>query len=111
MANYLLVEVDTNDGDYVTAFNPISDTALENVKPLIEKIKENPNRHNFPWEHYSAPVYELYADLNEYGSVVDRDIAIETFLDYVPNTEIGFHTVTRVELYDVGHVDGLLYKK
>jgi hypothetical protein len=111
MANYLLVEVDTNDGDYVTAFNPISDTALENVKLLIEKIKENPNRHNFPYEHDDTQVYDLYADLNEYGSTVDQDIAIDTFIDYVPSTEYGFHTVTRVELYDVGHVDGLLYKK
>ncbi len=43
--------------------------------------------------------------------LVDQDIAIDTFIDYVPSTEYGFHTVTRVELYDVGNVDGLLYKK
>lgn len=108
MANFLLVEVDTNDGDYVTAFNSVSDERLETIKPLIEKIKANTERHNFPYDHDDTQLYELYADLNEYGSTVEQDIAIDTFLYYVPDTENGFHTVRKIDLYDVGHIDALL---
>jgi hypothetical protein len=53
-------------------------------------------------------VYELYAELNEYGSTVEQDIAIDTFLYYVPDTENGFHTVRKIDLYDVGHIEALL---
>jgi hypothetical protein len=81
---------------------------LETIKPLIEKIKANPERHNFPYDHDDTQLYELYADLNEYGSTVEQDIAIDTFLYYVPDTENGFHTVRKIDLYDVGHIEALL---
>jgi hypothetical protein len=109
MANFILVKVDTNDGDYVTAFKSVSDEHLETIKPLIEKITANPERHNFPYIDYDQDaVYELYAELTELGSVVEYDAAIDTFLDYCPDTINGFHTVRQIELYDVGHIESLL---
>lgn len=109
MANYILVQVDTNDADYAYAFNPISDEDLAELKPLIEKIKANKDRHNFPnrYEyHVETTPYDLY--VSEETREQD-EIALDLFLDmYVPVTQVGFHTIKSIEIYDVGHVTELL---
>ena len=108
MANFLLVEVDTNDGDYATSVKPLHDGDLEKIKLMIEKIKANTEYHNFDHMH-------LYTDSeDEYGGYVseenrEADIDVyETFLKYCPSHEQGFHTVEKVEIYDVGHIEALL---
>ena len=100
--NYLLVEVE----DFYTAFNPISDKQLELIAPLITRINECVEYENFPYMGFDeSELYEMYAELNDDGSVVDDDAAISTFLEYCPSTENGFQTVTKVEVYEVNHVD------
>lgn len=109
MANYILVQVDTNDADYAYAFNPISDTDLEILKPLIEKIKACSGRHNFPNRYeYDVDVtaYDLY--VSEDTREQDEDALNLFFEEYAPITEIGFHTVESIEIYDVSHIEKLL---
>lgn len=109
MANYILVQVDTNDADYAYAFNPISDEDLAELKPLIEKIKANKDYHNFPNSYgydLETTAYDLY--VSEETREQD-EITLNLFLDtYVPFSEIGFHTVESITIYDVGHVTKLL---
>lgn len=108
MANYILVKVDTNDADYALSFEPLDDSDLEKIKLMIEKIKANTNYHNF------GHMFEYTNSEDEYGGYVseenrDADIdAHDTFVHYCPRTEHGFHTVEKVEIYDVGHVTRLL---
>lgn len=110
MANYILIEVDMNDGDYASKFAPISDEELKEITPLIEKIKANPKRHNFPYGEHGdkePDAYDMYVSQDD--DVVDYEEEIfETFEDYLPVTEYGFHTITRIELFDVGHAEKLL---
>lgn len=107
MANYILVQVDTNDADYAYAFNPISDEDLAELEPLIEKIKANKDRHNFPNNsRIETTAYDLY--VSEETREQD-ELALDLFLDtYVPFSEMGFHTVKSITIYDVGHVTELL---
>lgn len=109
MANYILVQVDTNDADYAYAFNPISDEDLAELKPLIEKIKANKDRHNFP-NNYNSRIETTPYDIYVSEETREQDeLALDLFLDtYVPFSEMGFHTVESIKIYDVGHVTELL---
>lgn len=112
MANYLLVKVDANEDDYLTEFNAIGDHDLETIKPLIEKIKACKEKYNFPngmLFDEDGDIYEMYADRADDGDPYDVDEAIEVLMQYVPVTEDGFHSIVKIEVYDVGHVDTLFY--
>lgn len=39
MKKYLIIEADTNDGDYITSRIIINDEQLEQIKPVIDAIK------------------------------------------------------------------------
>ena len=110
MANYILIEVDMNDADYASKLTAIRDEDLEKIKPLIDKIKANPKRHNFPYGEHGdkePDAYDMYVSQDD--DVVDYEEEIfETFEDYLPVTEYGFHTITHIELFDVGHAEKLL---
>jgi hypothetical protein len=103
----ITVVVDSNDGDYMSAINEISEETLDKLRPLITAIKNfecyTTNHRGLKWTHYSnfatgeccrtdlgeLPVEELYAD---YADV------IELFMDYCPWGEWGFHTIERIEV-------------
>jgi hypothetical protein len=108
MANYILVEVDMNDADYASKFTPIDDEVLAIILPLIEKIKGNTNRHNFSYRENTNDgehAYEVY--VNE--ETVDHDEEVlDMFMDFLPVTEYGFHTIKTIEIYDVGHIEKFL---
>ena len=108
MSNYILVQVDMNDGDYVSNFTAISDETLTIIMPLIEKIKANPNRHNFNYRDNcddGEHAYDVYVD----KETVDHDEEVlDIFWDFLPVTEYGFHTIESIEIYEVGHVEKLL---
>lgn len=111
MANYILIQADTNDGDYVTSFEPISDNDLEIIKPLIEKIKACTECHNFPtgdqvdYDNDEPDTDKLY--ISSDNEEQDR-VALELFCRYIPTSEYGFHTIEKIVIYDVGHIEKLL---
>jgi len=39
MKKYIVIKADTNDGDYVSEKSEITDYQIEQIKPLIEAIK------------------------------------------------------------------------
>jgi hypothetical protein len=109
MTNYILVQVDTNDADYAYSFNQILDEDLAKLEPLIEKIKANKDRHNFPNRHeydLETTAYDLY--VSEETREQD-ELAIDLFIEtYAPVTEIGFHTVESIKIYDATFIQKLL---
>lgn len=101
MANFLLVEVE----DFYTAFTPVTDEELELIKPLVQRIQDCTEYENFPYMGFDkSELYELYAELNADGSVVDQDAAIETFLEHCPSTDSGFEHVSHVEVVEVSNM-------
>lgn len=112
MANYIMIVADTNDGDYITSFKPINDEDLKILKPLIEKIKVCTEDHNFPtdeqidYDNDELDLDQLY--VSSENEEQDKK-ALELFQSrYAPVSEYGFHTIEKIELYDVGHVEKLL---
>ena len=98
---YLYIQADTNDADYISELNKISDNDLEKIKPLIGAIKTCKQQHNWDTSEYGdfCPK-ELYPDFSE-G-------IFETFSNYVPYGEYGIHTIKRIEVYEVTEVTKLL---
>lgn len=111
MQKYILVKADTNDGDYITSFTPISNEALATLAPLIEKIKACPESHNFPTGDYD-PSYdgEEIRQLYVSPEAEEQDEKVlELFCNnYIPVSENGFHTIKDVSVYEVGHIEKLL---
>ena len=100
----IIIRADTNDADYVTSINTISEEDLNTIKPLIEAIKnfkpykrsEWTHSHNFPYSEYTRedlgekPARELY---NEFSSEV-----FGMFEDIVPYGEYGIHTIESITI-------------
>jgi hypothetical protein len=102
----LKIEVDTNDGDYISEITVITSKQLEQLRPLFAAIKrfvpykcgEDGYRHdnNFPYgdccreDMGELPVQELYKD-------IDPE-TLEYFIQLCPFCEYGFHTIESVEV-------------
>lgn len=111
----LFITVDTNDADYLTSVNKISEEDLEKIKPLIEAIKNfkpysySVNKNSFLHQGYvykhehNYPTYEcLREDLGEKSpqklySQFSEEIH-EMFSDLCPQSDNGFHSVVNVSI-------------
>lgn len=102
MKNYLIITADTNDGDYVTSKNVISDEKLEKIKPVIQAIKDfKPYGGGIRTHHHNYTIGECCrTDLGEksakqlYGHLE----GFNTFDNMCPYGEYGIHTIASVEL-------------
>ena len=89
---YILIEADTNDADYISNVNPISDEDIEILRPIIEVIKNCKQRHNWTTsECNNDSPNKLYKDL----LTVDQ---IDIFSEYAPYGEYGIHTIESIEI-------------
>ena len=86
----ITIRVDTNDGDYVTGINKISQEDLDTLMPLIKAIKKIDCGHNYP---HGECCDEKAEDIYDFD-----DEVFELFEDYLPSTEHGFHTIERIEV-------------
>ncbi len=103
----ITIIVDTNDADYDTSINCISEENLEKIRPLIIAIKNfkpykgksrnktYTHNHNFPYgemcrENLGEKTHEeIYSEFSE---------EMQIFEDLIPyGGEWGFHTITSIE--------------
>jgi len=113
---YLLVNVDTNDGDYIEKMSPVTDEQLAILKPLFHAIGQfKPyttekwkygHGHNFPYgevcreELGEKTPEELYPEHKE---------AVELFQDdFIPHAEYGFHTICNVKVLTITEIQELI---
>ena len=109
----IAIRVDTNDGDYAYATNTISEEDLDKIRPLIKAIKEfepyenKNNTHTHNWTTGEC----LRDDLGEKEPAeiypFDEEI-MELFMDFLPPTMYGFHTIERIEVCPLQHKERLL---
>lgn len=113
MAKYIIIQADTNDGDYIQEMSVITDEKLELIQPIITAIKEfKPYDGNVlmagggPWKHYTNFPYSEHTrkDLGEktvqelYGHLGEE--VLDAFLNYCPHGEYGFHSIEKIEIIE-----------
>lgn len=104
MKKYILIEADTNDGDYIMEKNEITDETLELIMPVIQAIKDfkpyigtrldykSLHGNNFPTNDCcredlgEKSAKELYGHLEGY----------DYFREMCPSSEYGIHTISDV---------------
>lgn len=104
----IVITGDTNDADYVTRTNDITQEQLDHFMPLIEAIKTytvaNGYGENWPISQYSDGSPEgLYPQFADDGSELDNeddcniDSLIDEFREFVPWS---IHSITSVVYYE-----------
>jgi len=123
MHYYINITADTNDADYISELNEISEEQLEKILPVIEAIKgfqpyDGKLRHNgSSWRcFHNFPNGEcLREDLGEKspeelyvetGLVTQEQL--EAFYEFIPSDEYGIHTIKHVKLLKVVEEQELL---
>lgn len=112
MKQYLYVIADTNDADYVSRKEEISEEDLNTLKPLIEAIKnftpyKTKSYSGMEWTHsHNYPSGDLVRD--DLGELSARDYYIskgiaEDVIDlfeeeFTPYAEYGIHTIESIDL-------------
>ena len=82
----LLIEVDTNDGDYENSITRISPETLEVIMPMINTIGKNGDYQR--GEMADEPMHEKYPEIS-------REVH-ERFEDLCPYPEYGFHSIVSI---------------
>lgn len=110
----LIITADTNDADYVTSQNKVTDEDIKKLMPMIEAIKNfkpyhgewSPGKfcehsHNFPYgedlprdDMGEKSIEELYGDVPGF----------DLFQELVPFGEYGVHTIVKIEIVYEGEV-------
>jgi hypothetical protein len=113
MKKYIIVKADTNDADYVMEKSEITDEQIEQLKPLIEAIKNfqpyetitkrgnqpRTHRHNFPCGEF---VREDLGEKDAFTYYLEQGISedvLEMFCsEFAPSSENGIHTIISIEI-------------
>jgi len=102
--NYLYVEADWNDADYISEMSEIGDN-IEFFEKVAKAIKECNGRDGHNWPEYDG--WEALEELYE-GVLTEEEI--ERFSDYVPNAyeSDGVHSIEAIKIYEVNSIKNLL---
>ena len=112
---YLIIKADTNDADYITSKNEVSDEQLELLQPVFKVLQEKRieflksknwgDRHN--WEcgeiDNGRTPEKLYI---ETGLLTQEQV--DMFEEYLPYDEYGLHTIEDIEILVVQESQKLL---
>ena len=105
MKKFILIKADTNDADYITSKNEITDDQIELIKPVIQAIKD--------FKPYSTKTirWSDWTHDNNYpnGECCRKDLGeksaeelyghlkgFELFNDLIPGDEYGINTIEEI---------------
>lgn len=93
MKKYIIITADTNDADYVTEVNEITDEQIKDIKPVIEAIKNAPNRHNYETQELVCDngASKLYRHLDGFK-------VFNEFVPYGDDNYPGIHTIKSIQI-------------
>ena len=86
----VIVEADTNDGDYIHSIFKTTKERAEECKNIFTKIKESV----ISTSDYHTPPEEMY-------KAVLTDLEFDVLEDCLPYGECGIHTIESVSIYKV----------
>lgn len=104
MKKYIEIEGDTNDADYVTKRNEITDEQLAEIAPVIKAIKEYNEDESITTQKYNW--WDL--DFSRRDNPTPRQLYVETgkcteeefelFNQFTPYSEHGIHTIESIKI-------------
>ena len=104
MRKYIIIEGDTNDGDYVTERNVITDEQIEKISIAFSKLQGRTN-----W-YTGDMVNEKRGNFSP--EVMYKDILspeeIELIDNFTPRGEYGIHSIESVDILEVANEYSLL---
>lgn len=90
----MLIIADTNDMDYTAVVYKVTDEEVKRIRKITSVICEHEIRHNWDMRNYESnavpPYFAYYQELSEED--------IEWFMQLIPRSENGIHTITCVLL-------------
>ena len=89
MKKYIEIKGDTNDGDYVSERTEVTDAQIEEIKPVIEAIKNSEAQHGFNFdtsEYQNNDAEEVYGNIDGFSM----------FRRMVPHGEHGIHSIDSI---------------
>lgn len=97
----IIINADTNDGDYITSINTISEETLEKIIPVINAITNCKLSHNYPTDEcvQDKSAEDLYGEINGF----------KEFNELLPYATYGMHTIESIELLNIVSSD-ILFK-
>jgi hypothetical protein len=93
------VEADTNDGDYVTEINYITEETLKQIKPVIKAIKKCSDGNNFRTGEMASESDSAKSYYVGEGHVTQEEF--DAFYELVSSGEYGVHTIEEIKIYKV----------
>lgn len=94
---FIVIEADTNDGDYITKISKISDEDIILLKPVIDQLKlkklREPLSPNWVTSEYSR--YENPHDMYVKTGLLTKE-QVDIFGGYIPRGEAGVHTIESI---------------
>lgn len=90
----LYIKADTNDGDYVTTFEEVTKEQIEELRPIVNAIKNCKSSHNWGSGEFCS---DEESPENIYKGILTED-QIELMEEYVPCGEHGVHTIDVIKL-------------
>ena len=118
MKKYIIIEADTNDGDYIREKNLVNEQEIEAIKKVAKAIKNfKPYTTSNKWTHNNNfPIGDCHRRDLEQESAKDyyvgrglvSEVDFTMFEDNIPYGEYGIHTITNIDLLIVQEEENLL---
>jgi len=105
MKKYLIIKADTNDADYITSQNEVTDEDLELIFPVIKAIEDYNNDKSIKRQKYNFWNVESNRNPDPYQLYVEtgkcKQEEMDAFMEYCPTSEYGIHIIESIELLEV----------
>lgn len=110
MKKYLIVQADTNDGDYVTKKTEINDKDLSKFRSILDKVE----REETVYYDKRTPIYGKSTSIKwatldiadselweQHPELTEKEC--DFVGNYIPNGEYGVHTIESIDILEVAN--------
>lgn len=95
---FIVIEADTNDGDYITNQCSITEEELATIMPVIAEITKLKAKGGNTWDTREWESEEVRPEAVYAEVLTQKQISI--FNDYVPYGEFGVHSIERITIIE-----------
>lgn len=104
MEKYIIIEADTNDGDYVTERTKITEEEIVRIKEILDKMPKIKNHKGEDLPEIGYKTEDIGDDdkNSNYGYITSEEKAfLKRFLPHGDPNYSGIHTIENVEIVEL----------